>query len=313
MSVAATYREHSYWRGYQKFFPVHLRCEGDRLPEESLWNWREHQVHLDRFPSPSALLKLLVIHGAGGYGRMFAACGLAAREGGAEVVALDLPGYGLTTARRPYTHEDWVECVADLVEAERRRDGRPVVLFGGSLGGMIAFAAACRGNVIGVIATCLLDPRVPAVRRAVSRFPWLASVGVRLLPWLAPILGAARIPIRWLAKMDAMSGQEELNELVRLDPIGGGNRVPLRFIASYLTWRPPLEPEDFKICPVLLVHPERDQWTPVDLSRAFFDRLGCPKRLIILGNASHFPVEEPGLTQLTEAITDFLAQRQREL
>jgi alpha-beta hydrolase superfamily lysophospholipase len=43
-----------------------------------------------------------------------------------------------------------------------------------------------------------------------------------------------------------------------------------------------------------LVHPGADHWTPVELSRTFLDRIAAPKRLVILANAGHYPVEEPG-------------------
>ncbi len=59
-----------------------------------------------------------------------------------EVIAPDLPGYGLTESPRGYTHDDWVACVVDLVAAERSRDARPIFLFGGSMGGLIASSAA---------------------------------------------------------------------------------------------------------------------------------------------------------------------------
>ena len=34
-----------------------------------------------------------------------------------------------------------------------------------------------------------------------------------------------------------------------------------------------------------------------------------PKRLVLLENAGHFPVEEPGVSQLRQALLEFLAER----
>src|SRR4051812_296462 len=45
-------------------------------------------------------------------------------------------------------------------------------------------------------------------------------------------------------------------------------------------------------CPVLLVHPAADRWTDVSISLPFFEGLRVPKRLVMLENAGHFPVEE---------------------
>jgi alpha-beta hydrolase superfamily lysophospholipase len=73
-----------------------------------------------------------------------------------------------------------------------------------------------------------------------------------------------------------------------------------------MSWQPPVEPERFATCPVLLAHPGNDAWTPLAVSRPFFDALRVPKELVVLENAGHLPIEEPGLTQLRSALTSFL-------
>jgi alpha-beta hydrolase superfamily lysophospholipase len=66
-----------------------------------------------------------------------------------------------------HTYADWVDLALALVEAESARDGRPVVLFGASIGGMLAYDVAARSERIeGIIATCLIEPAHPQVRRA---------------------------------------------------------------------------------------------------------------------------------------------------
>ena len=63
---------------------------------------------------------------------------IAARNG-YETVCPDLPGYGLTrVASSRMVDPLWVYCVSALIEAELARDGRPIVLFGVSLGGLLA-------------------------------------------------------------------------------------------------------------------------------------------------------------------------------
>ncbi|MNN11305.1 hypothetical protein D3C81_1242590 [compost metagenome] len=67
-----------------------------------------------------------------------------------------------------------------------------------------------------------------------------------------------------------------------------------------------IEPEDFTKCPFLLVHPEEDHWTDVQLSRLFFDRLVCKKELWMLEGAGHFPIEPVGLKQLETYCVAFM-------
>lgn len=106
-----------------------------------------------------------------------------------------------------------------------------------------------------------------------------------------------------------MSHDPALNALVAADPLGGGNRIALGFLRTYLASTPGGEPENFTACPVLMVHPPANQWTPTEVSLPFYQRLPGEKRLVLLDNAGHMPTEEPALTQLATAITDFVAPR----
>ncbi|WP_064046551.1 alpha/beta hydrolase [Ralstonia solanacearum] len=61
-------------------------------------------------------------------------------------------------------------------------------------------------------------------------------------------------------------------------------------------------------CPLLLAHPGDDRWTGFESSRQFFDRIKGDKELVMLENCGHFPVEEPGITQLERASIRFLRE-----
>ncbi len=305
MSYAAS----PHWRTYQPFLPEQLRCDRQHQPVEELWAWNDHQVHLDRHVDHDAPAKMIALHGAGGNGRLLASVGIAAHPS-AETVAPDLPGYGHT--RLPddtstYTYTDWIACVEALVDAESARNDRPIILFGASIGGMLAYDVAARTpRVQGVIATCLLEPRDPEVRRAVVRHPTLAH-GIPLALALGPLLGRVRVPIRLLANVRAIANTPELAAACLTDPLGGGNRVPLAFLTSWLRSQRPLPPEQFST-PVLLVHPGDDRWTPPALSQPFLRRIAGETTYVELDNCGHFPVEEPGLTTMTQAIHNFLEQ-----
>jgi alpha-beta hydrolase superfamily lysophospholipase len=96
------------------------------------------------------------------------------------------------------------------------------------------------------------------------------------------------------------------------DPVGGGIRVPLRFLHSPLAVRPAIEPEDFDLCPAFLALPAADTWTRIEVSRPIFDRIKGPKELVMLENCCHLPIEEPGLSRLEEAVVAFLGKLPRE-
>jgi alpha-beta hydrolase superfamily lysophospholipase len=84
--------------------------------------------------------------------------------------------------------------------------------------------------------------------------------------------------------------------------------MPLGFLRTYLQSAPQVEPEDFTGCPVWLIHPGADRWTPLSVSRGFFDRIAAPKHLVVLDNAGHYPVEAPGIHQLARALGDIRDQ-----
>ena len=296
------------WRKYQAFFPAEMRCTPETTPAEEWWSWNGIDVHLDRLAVPDAKFKVIVLHGAGAYGRVMAPAAVIARRYGYETVSPYLPGYGLTkVAPERFTYDVWIDCVASLIDAEIARDGRPVVLFGVSLGGLLAYHAAARSKkIIGLVATTLADPREPQVRQGFARTKLLGSAGLWLLDALAPITDGLPLPMRHMSKMDRISNIPELSAIASNDPLGGGSWVPARFLRTLMHTAPDVEPEDFRICPVLLAHPGVDRMTDIALSRRFFDRLAAPKRMVVLEGASHMPTEQPGVDQMERAVVEFV-------
>lgn len=306
----ASYREVTHWKRYEAFLPPSLRTDASVPVDEEWWRWRACDIHLDRYPAGQASCTVILLHGAGGYGRLLAPYARLLQRAGHEVVAPDLPGYGLSRVPpRLVSHDMWIECVIDLVHAERARTRRPVVLFGCSLGGYLSYLVAARTRAVaGIIATTLADPRLPLVREQFAHHPLLARFGLPLLPLFDRLCGRLRLPIRWFSKMQSIANDPRLAEVFLSDACGAGSLVSVHFMRSLFEARPALEPEAFDVCPVLLAHPAADRWTTVDASRLFYDRLTVRKQLVLLENCGHFPVEEPGVAQLEAAATAFLRE-----
>jgi len=305
---ARSYTDVSNWRDYEAELPAAFQPAGEH-PEEEWFNWRDIAVHVDRLAAPDAPLKLLLVHGIGGYGRIVLGFGAPYRPQLCEVIAPDLPGYGLTCAPTSrFSFSAWTACLQDLIEAELRRDGRPVVLFGLSLGGMLAYHVACTARVQGVIATAFVDMMDAEVAVGVSRFVRLSRLTLPLVKSAPAFMKTLRFPAPLLSKVYAISNNPKLSRLAVNDPYGGGNSVPISFLQSIMETPPAIAPEQFGRCPVLLVHPGADRMTDIAFSRRFFDRLGAPKRMVILNGAGHWPIEDPGATQMRESVKSFLEQ-----
>jgi alpha-beta hydrolase superfamily lysophospholipase len=290
---------------YASFLPADLRPDPGLRPESTWWRWRDVEAHIERVRIPGSPLRVLLLHGAGTHAAAMWPLAGAMASRGVEVAVPDMPGYGHTRVPDPgkVRYDDWVEFGLDLARAETATDPRPLVVFGASMGGMIAYnVAAVSGVVAAAGATCLLDTRDPAVRRHAARYRWLGATGRSTLRAVAPFADDLLIPIRLLGNMRAVSNNRDLVRVAAADRLGGGSRVPLGFIRSFLESVPRIEPEHFTACPFLLVHPAADRWTPPSLSIRFFDRIAAPKELVLLENAGHYPVETPGVHQLADAL-----------
>jgi alpha-beta hydrolase superfamily lysophospholipase len=286
-----------------------MQLPPDRIPCEERLRIGRFDVHVDRHGPVDAPATLVLVHGGGGNGRLLSPYGRIAADHGFAAVAPDLPGYGLTQQRRKRSivYEDWRAVLSAVVEDVARRSKAPVVIFGLSMGGMLAYDAAARTGVpSALIASCLLDPSLPEVRRQLVRAPWLATV----TEWA---LRAPRLTDQGVVKMNLVSNMAAIANDPRIaralsqDPQAGGAWMPGRWIRTFLTAEPETRPEAFDVCPVVLAHPADDRWTDVSVSRPFFDRLtATPTELVMLPGAGHFPIEAPGRDVLANLLVEQL-------
>lgn len=299
-------------RRYEKYIPTLLGAAV--LRSTSQWERQNDNIHIEHVGDPEAAVRMLLVHGAGGNSAAMWPYAAHLSKLGAYVTVPDLQGYGRTEVAHPeqIRYDDWRQLLVDLIRKED--DERPLIIMGASMGGMLAYdTAAETGLASHLVVTCLLDPRDPAVRERLSWHPALGDIAGPALKMAAGPLANTRIPIRWIADMRHIANDPGLVNEVISDRTGGGGRVPLGWMRSFLESSPYIEPEQFNKTPVLMVHPGSDQWTPLEISQPFFDRIAAEKALVTLERCGHFPIEEPGFTQMLEAIqrvVDELRSRQ---
>lgn len=278
---------------------------------EYYWNWNNNKVHIDHYKCEASPVRIVMLHGVGGNGRLLSFIAAPLHRSNLELIALDLPGYGLTKMNdKVITYKHWIEMGRDFLVKEQINDPRPIILFGLSAGGMLAYQVACLNKKIkGIIVTTLLDQRLMEVRRYSAIYPWMAGLMGPFLKAASAFIPGLLIPMKKVANMKAIVNNNELLNLLINDPTSSGTKVSIAFINTLLEAYPEIEPEEFDICPMLLAHPEKDLWTPVEISELFFDRLHkIKKELVILENAGHFPIESPGLQQLENNILKFIGE-----
>lgn len=296
------------WPAYRQILAERFGFVMRQDPAETSWPWRGHRIHID-IHTPNAPPKgtLILVHGAGGNGRILAPIGQVAADLGWTVLAPDLPAYGVTELRPGWVpdYADWPQCLADLAEDQVG----PVVLMGLSLGGMTALRAAqLSPKVCGVIATTLIDMGDADTFIATARWPWLGHLALwtmRTLPWLMDRLS---FPLALVTPLDKMTTDPALQAWFKRSTLIGKCRISGRFIRSLHQYRPNA-PGLSLTCTLLLVHPGQDTWTPLPLSQAVFDRVpGTDKQLTVLTNGAHMPVETPAWQELCERVGGFLAR-----
>lgn len=307
--IAASYDADTHWRRINAALPAHIRIASPHLAREEWHSYGRFKVHIDRWTAHHPRAAAVMVHGAGGNGRMLGPYAKLLTNIGLNVVAPDLPGYGLTIQQRKtgIRYEDWRATIASVIRTEAEL-GLPVILFGASMGGMLAYdAAALTGVPVGLVATCLLEPRNQDVRRAMVRWAWMAGLIEPSLCTFSSLSDSLPIPMKLVSNMGAITNLPELTKAIVDDPKAGGNWMPAGFLRTFLMAEPVVPPAKFDVCPVLLVHPEQDHWTDVSLSLTFLERLRRVKTdFKLLEDGGHFPVEQKAVEQFQQAVAEFV-------
>ncbi|MGX6445728.1 alpha/beta hydrolase [Neobacillus sp. K501] len=305
-----TYNETEiYWKDYQRFFPEELRINENNLPTEQWWTWNGYHIHLDRMSVPNSKVKIIFIHGAGGNGRLFAPYARMLQVQGYEIVSPDLPPYGLSYSEslKYMEYQEWIKIMTEFIGSEFDRDGKPIVLLGASIGGMLAYhvASLCK-QVKGLVVTTFVDTSNQKVRDQIATNKLISRLGKFTLDNFSFVLDSFRISVSKVSRINLITNNDDLTRLIMNDPRAAGTKVSLRFLRTFLNMKPIIEPENFDVCPILLIHPEVDPMTPYRLSESFYNRLQYEKNCVILEGAGHFPIEQPGVEQMKTAILKFL-------
>jgi alpha-beta hydrolase superfamily lysophospholipase len=310
-TVPHTYADQPIWRDMQRFLPPEFQWKPGQQPQEEWWDWHDHRIHLDTYRNPNAKVKVILFHGVGTNGRqMSMILGEPLARRGYETIAIDMPEYGMTEVGKGalVRYDDWVRVGSDLIDAELARDDRPIVLYGLSAGGMLTYhVAAMNRRVKGIVGMTFLDQRVQQVRDETALNLVMSRIGVLMAAFVARTpMKTLRMPMRAASKMHTLVNNKAALKVWLSDRRSAGNAMTMAFLASYAAYQPVLEPEAFDVCPILLTQPAEDRWTPLHLSELFLGRIKqVPVKTVMLEGAGHYPLEQPGLSQMVDAIDSF--------
>ncbi|MFR5266684.1 alpha/beta hydrolase [Clostridium sp.] len=306
------YSEQKEWKELQEFLPKKFHFTNNYKPTEEWWDWKGHKVHLDCFRNKNAKAKVILLHGVGTNGRQLSMIiGGPLAKAGFETIAIDMPTYGMTKVKKGalVTYDDWVELASDYINYELGLDKRPIVLYGLSAGGMETYHVACiNKKVKGIIGMTFLDQNSQQVRNETTNNKFMSAVGVPMTK-LCSNIGLSRFKLKMsvASKMRALCNNPEAMKIFMRDKTSAGNSATMKFLESYCYPKVYMEPEDFDVCPTLLTQPDKDRWTPLHLSTPFLNRIKkVDVKITKLKNGGHYPIEQPALDQMYEAIVEFI-------
>lgn len=256
---------------------------------------------------PATVEPALFVHGLGGSATNWTDLMGLLRDR-VDGVAVDLPGFGWTP---PPRDGDWTprrnaESLAELIDL--RFGGRPVHLFGNSMGGAVAVQLAARFPHL-VRTLTLVSPALPktGVRRSNAHLPVIAvpGIGTRLMKRYLEVepdrraratIGVCFADPDSVPPTRMAEAVEEVKRRDRLPYVADAFLQSLRgLLATYLDRGPerPWKLAETITCPTLLVYGRRDKLVnPIHAhTKAFPD-----VRVLVLPHAGHVSqIEQPAL------------------
>jgi alpha-beta hydrolase superfamily lysophospholipase len=200
---------------------------------------------------------LLLVHGLGEHSGRYEHVGARLAEAGIDVYAYDQRGFGASGGRRAWV-DRWSRFQDDLAErlaaTRTAAAGGPVVLYGHSLGGLVAlgYALTDRPSLDALVLSApALDADVPAWKRALAR-----------------VLGVAvpTLPVRNALDTSVLSRDPQVGVRYLADPLNHHQtttRLGLEFLREQARCRAALR--GLRV-PTLVIHGEDDRLVPTTAS-----------------------------------------------
>jgi alpha-beta hydrolase superfamily lysophospholipase len=304
------YKGDDFWKNYMvNWFGEDLIEKWYEYVEEDWIESRSNQVHLEVYDTGSPTAPTVVFsHRIARYARVMLPLVIPLRELGYNLVLPDLQGYGYTQGKKGVF--DWnthVSNLLDSLEYARHRFRGPLFLGGASMGGPIAYEAACRANSIsGLITWCLWNLSDPT---------FLANetpMGKSLLRWtglfrgLGRVFGRMKMKTQRVISYQHLSDLEEFYLLLMEDPQAGTDITLRGALSLGLETVPSIQYKDF-LLPTLVVQPESDEMIPCKYVKQTFDVLGSDvKKYVGLPGAAHFPTVMEYYDTWSSAVDGFI-------
>ncbi len=244
---------------------------------------------------------LIIVHGLHDYSARYAWAAEDLAKVGIAVYSFDLRGHGKSEGRLQSieTYDDYQEDLGRFVKSVQAKEpGRPLFLFGFSLGGNIvaSYALDNQGGISGVIMAA------PPVKAKASGFA--IALG-RIMGELAPNAGTFKV-----ASKDFSSDPAIVTELDN-DPLICKKGVPARTALYILRSGDRLRAEAVRFeVPLLVMQGTADRIVDMEGGKLFYEQShSSDKTLKLYDGFYHELLHEPGKQTVLNDLSDWLAKR----
>jgi acylglycerol lipase len=271
------------------------RTDDGAAPPRSKWPAADGTpLHVRGWSAPGKpWARVLIVHGIGEHSGRYERTGRLMAAAGLDVQAFDLRGHGLSGGRRVYIRrwDDYLDDV-EVRLAALREPGLPLVLFGHSMGALIALTYVCSGRPapdLLVLSAPPLDARVPAWQRL-----------------LAPILGvvAPTVVLANPISGDQLAHDPAVGIAYFADPLVQP-RSTTRLGAQLLSAAKRARSELVRLnVPTLVIHGGADTLVPTAVSEPLARLPGVERR--VLPDLRHETLNEPEGPEVVAGVVAWL-------
>lgn len=178
---------------------------------------------------------IIFAHGIAGYARMLLPFVMPLFESGYNIIAPDLKGCGYNSGLKgDFEWNLHVQNLIDVVKYAKENYNGKIILGGLSMGGPLAYAAACKEEVDGLVAWCLWDFSDKEFMTKETNTKQFTHFLVPIFKHVSKICGNLRIKTYKLVSYDTLTDSNSFNEMLKKDP-QAGTHITLKAAVSLVT------------------------------------------------------------------------------
>lgn len=256
------------------------------------------RIHLDIYETDLENIKptILFIHGTAVYSRFYTEFLYGLYREGYRVVALDLPGHGLSDGRRGhFSMEELVAAVYDVTSFIRDKYSKKVVVIGSSLGGITTLYSLANDPRISAgvcVNAAILNEKA---HKKMLKIKGIFKLGRPFVPLFARLLPRFRMSVWIYLDPKELIKNEESNKVIETISIDKllSDRYSLKSLCTQMR-APMAKPIEEIRTPTMILNGGHDVLFSVEYMKEILERLknSVNKKLVVIENGSHLILTE---------------------